>query len=257
MRYFQPMETTTIQFTNIVTPSKKERKEGRQEIAFLRAPDEESARLASIVIYRIENPKARKDTAPAKVGKVTRAQRRAAWNARPARRLSLQDKQDAAQEVFALIAAGIHLKEDGIAEIFRSVRDLLRMNGGNHDKGREDELEEIHFARSLTPRASYRGAPERLKLASLARDLRARAFRAFSADKSRKRRASLRYHLQTIRRMICARDPLAVDCPVLDVATSGDNRRSAWQDRAASLRRYAFDFNSLDAAMLAADMSSL
>jgi hypothetical protein len=259
---------TNIQFTNILARGKRDELRGADQrlanvtahAGFMGAPSEEAARLASIVIYRLERPKGKHD---AIVGKlygergVSKSTRRAAWNARPERVLSLQDKQDACQEVFSMMARGVHNEPDGIAQIFRACRDLLRINGGNHDQSKSDVLEDaLNYRGAFTPRAAYRGSPERAKVAAMARELRRECFRAFEISASRKRRGNLRYHLETIRRMTSAMNPMATRCPIVEVGTDAITRKSAWQDRANSLRCYISAPRALDLSRLAEDMQT-
>jgi hypothetical protein len=251
------MQTTTTTPTLTIT--------ARGESLTLGAPSEEAAKLASVIIWRIERPKA-KLTAQDLTHRETIARgesiaekprrgvsistRRAAWNARPARDLSLHDKEDAAQEIFTEYLLGTHRKTDGIAEIFQKVRKLLRINNTRDDQSRAEEETILDALEHFAPLGAqdHRGSARRLHLASIARDLRARCFMRFASDTSRKRRAALRGHLSTAARLVTSVDPFAGFCPVVETDSS------AWRMRTSALKTYAFGFNSIDAAMLAADM---
>jgi len=95
----------------------------------------------------------------------------------------------------------------GISLIFRACRDLLKMNGGNHDLSRRDSIDDLAILRPSAlamPHASEEERErERIALADKIRALRKRAFSAFSRDSSRQKRQNLKSALSIIRHL-CA-----------------------------------------------------
>jgi hypothetical protein len=205
---------THIQFTNLTHKKRKvdglknrEEEEITETLpSYLHAPDEESARLASAVIHRIEFPEGKQQA--------SKFTRKRSLNQRPERVLSLQDKQDAAQTVFAMVAQGIHKQPEGIAQIFRAVRDLLRMNGGNHDVSREnnlDEVQQFHPHKLIIPHDhEEKRQAERLRLADQLRTLRSAIFQSAKHDQSRKASFNLKEKLKIVRNIAAGKNPLSI-----------------------------------------------
>ena len=189
----------------------------------LSSPSPDASRLAMAICHRLENPDSPKAwLARVKEGEAGQAKltREKSLAMKPHRPLSLQDKQDVAQEVFAMLSMGIDPKTvyfftkkeggelqevQGISLIFRACRDLLKMNGGNHDGSKRDSLEDLAEFRPnalAMPHASEEERErERIALADKIRILRKRAFSAFSRDDSRQKKQNLKSALSIIRHL--------------------------------------------------------
>jgi hypothetical protein len=184
--------------------------------SYIHAPSEDMAKLASSVINRIENP----DSASSwmrrvKDGKTFKPMsRQSSLSQKPKKPLSLEDKQDICQQVFCMMSQGIHKKEGGVNEIFRAVRDLLLMNGGNHDRAYSDSLETLHACKPhklVTPHDTPEKKQERrILLADQIRALRAGVFLSASFDKSRKARFNLSQNLKIVRSIASGKNPLSI-----------------------------------------------
>jgi len=187
--------TSHIQFTNTTT---------RKGDTPLRAVNPAVAKLAHAIIHRIEQPDgAQPATTQARSAtfgkrKVGRGVYRTGM-VRP-REFSREDMQDAFQTVHACLAQFPPdpawncpfrqvIKpqgETGIPYIFRTVRDLLRMNGGNHDRARCDSLD-LAMEQGRDFAMPHNGDDEQAVPATLRDDLEAMAARAHAADTSRQR----------------------------------------------------------------------
>lgn len=213
-------------FTSSLSKSRKIHRGERR----LSSPSPEASRLAIGVINRLENP----DSPHAWLARVKDGKRgnpvftrEKSLSMKQRKPLSLQEKQDVCQTVFFMLSKGIDPKkvytipkrgnpeksEDvtGIALIFRSCRDLLRMNGGNHDISKEDSLDDVAiskpFSLSIPHLSEERKIMERLALAEKIRVLRKRAFLSFAKDPSRQKRQNLKTALSVVRHLCACMNP--------------------------------------------------
>ena len=211
-------------FKGAFSPVKIRRGERR-----LSSPSPEASRLAMAICHRLENPDSPTAwLARVKEGKAGQAKltREKSLAMKPFRPLSLQDKQDVCQEVFAMLSMGIdpqtsyfftkkegeELQEvQGISLIFRACRDLLKMNGGNHDLSRRDSLDDLAMFRpsalSMPHASEEERERERIAVADKIRTLRKRVFQGFSRDTSRQKRDNLRKNLKIVRHLAASLNP--------------------------------------------------
>lgn len=225
MKDTTPITKTHVSFSSFLKKTREEKigKHGERKRkitetlpSYLHAPSEEMAKLASAVINRIENP----DSPSAwlkrvKEGKEFRPMtRKSSLSQKPKKPLSIEDKQDICQQVFAMMSQGIHKQEGGVNEIFRAVRDLLNMNGGNHDRAYSDSLETLHASKPhklVTPHETpEKKQGRRLMLADQIRALRAGVFLSASFDKSRKASFNLKEKLKIVRSIASGKNPLSI-----------------------------------------------
>lgn len=233
------------EFTSSLSESRKIHR-GEKRLSSL---SPEASRLAIGVINRLENP----DSPHAWIARVKEGKRGnpvftrgKSLSQKMRKPLSLQEKQDVCQTVFFMLAKGIEPRkiytipkrgnpeksEDvtGIALIFRACRDLLRMNGGNHDSSKEDALEDVAiskpFALSIPHLSEEQKVMERLALAEKIRLLRKRAFLSFEKDPSRKKRQNLKTALSVIRHLCACMNPTGRLQPMQwENGTNADDRR--------------------------------
>jgi len=152
---------------------------------YLNAPDEKSGILVNAIIARLENPDSLltgnlikgenqsenqrisdkiKRVRESKKGLIFREKHKGNFtkgqskNARMKRMLSLEDKQDVAQTIFAMLASGIDpqkyytqkIQETGEEKevlglylLFRACRKAIRINGGNHDISKAESIDNM------------------------------------------------------------------------------------------------------------------
>jgi hypothetical protein len=215
--------------------------------AYLAAYNETASKFAAAVIHRLGFPEGNREAKgyTKKDDRATpRSVRRAAWDARPIRALSLQDKQDVCQIVQAFCAIhspnGEKLTAEQVSEIFRECRRTLNMNGGNHDRTRCDELDEaIYYREGGSLASAVKGSTQRNTLATYLRTLRKWLTAAAANDPSRERRRNYHRHAETIRRIAAGANPFSrLNCPVIDPVKTATANESELGKRFSRLRLY-------------------
>ena len=232
------------EFTSSLSKSRKIHRGERR----LSSPSPEASRLAMGVINRLENPESPhawlKRVKEGKRGNPVFT-RKKSLSQKSRKPLSLQEKQDVCQTVFFMLSKGIEARkvytiprkgnteksEDvtGIALIFRACRDLLRMNGGNHDASKEDSLDDVAiskpFALSIPHLSEEKKIIERIILAEKIRVLRKRAFCSFAKDPSRQKRQNLRTALSVVRHLCACMNPMGRLQPIQWEKGDGEDDR--------------------------------
>lgn len=138
--------------------------------------------LASKIIFRLEFPKAKNFCKT--------MSRKASLQSKERKLLSLEDKQDAWQTVMAMMAQGVHLQEDGIPQIMRVCRDVLRINNCKGDYCDSLDYLVASGKNPIAPHKAEKFGIERVMRAKMLREQLRLVRRAFQADQSRQRKAN-------------------------------------------------------------------